>query len=96
MRRRPNAAKTCSREEAPAAIAEESTRASLPVAHPTATPRWREADSTELTTPATSTGSDSDTGKSRDPQKPTIPTTKTTPGIGAYNTSDAAGRWSEE
>lgn len=73
----PNAAKTRSREEAPAARAEESTRASPPIAHPTATPR--PPDRTEPTTPATNAEISAEAGRARDPQKPTIPTKMLTP-----------------
>jgi hypothetical protein len=93
----PKAAKTRSREDAPRASAEETTRASAPVAHPTATPRLGEAASTEPTTPAMSAETSAGAGRAREPQKPTIPTIKTTPEGDAYNNnSDAAGRWSEE
>jgi hypothetical protein len=74
----PNAAKMCSREEAPAASAEERTRASPPTAHPTA--MSRPPDNTEPTTPATSAETFAEEGRARDPQKPTIPTKMLTPG----------------
>jgi hypothetical protein len=74
----PNAAKTRSREEVPAASAEETTRASPPVAHPTATSR--PLDKTEPTTPATSAETSAEEGRSRDPQKPIVPTKMLTPG----------------
>jgi hypothetical protein len=89
----PKAAKTCSREDAPKASAEETTRASAPTAHPTATPRGGNAASTEPTTPEIS--AEFAAGRAREPQKPTIPTTKTTPTGNAY-TAKAASRWSEE
>ena len=74
----PKAAKTRSREEAPAASAAETTRASPPVAHPTATSL--PPDKTEPTTPATSAETSAEEGRARDPQKPIIPTKMLTPG----------------
>jgi len=74
----PKAAKTRTREEAPAASAEERTRASPPVAHPTAT--QRPPDRTEPTTSATSADTSAVQGRARDPQKPTIATKMLTPG----------------
>jgi hypothetical protein len=55
------------------ASAEETTRASAPTAHPTAT--VRPLDKTEPTTPETSAESVADTGRARDLQKPIIPAT---------------------
>jgi hypothetical protein len=75
----PNAAKTRSREDAPKASAEETTRASAPMAHPTATSRRGKAASTEPKTPETRAELAADAGRAREPQKPTIPTTKTIP-----------------
>jgi hypothetical protein len=91
----PNAAKARSREDAPKASTEETTRASPPIAHPTATPRRGTAASTEPTTPETSAESAADTGRARDPQKPTKPAIKTTPRGDAY-TVKSASRRSEE
>jgi hypothetical protein len=81
----PNAAKTRSREDAPKASAEETTRASPPTAHPTATSRRGTPASTEPTTRETSAESVADAGRVREPQKPTIPATKITPWENACN-----------
>src|SRR5215217_947086 len=80
----PNAAKTRSWEDAPRARAAETTRASVPTAHPTATRRLGTPASTEPTTPATSAEFVADVGRPREPQKPTIPSTETTPTGDAY------------
>jgi hypothetical protein len=88
----PNAAKTRSRQEAPKASTEETTRALALTAHPTATPQ--PPDKTEPT-PETSSESAADAGMARDPQKPTIPTIKTTPRADAY-IAKSASRRSEE
>jgi hypothetical protein len=81
----PKAAKTWSREEAPRASAEDKTRASAPVAHPTATLRRGDAASTEPTTPETSVETSAEAGRAREPQKPTVLTKKLTPWGDAYD-----------
>jgi hypothetical protein len=91
----PKAAKTRSRQDAPRASAEETTRASPPMAHPTATPRRGNPAKTEPTTPETNAETPAEAGREREPQKPTIPATKITPTGNAYD-SKAASRRSEE
>jgi hypothetical protein len=91
----PNSAKTRSLEDAPKARAEETTRASAPMAQPTATLLRGDAASTEPTTPTTSADISADAGRARDPQKPTIPTTKIT-SRGNAHTVKSASRRSEE
>ena len=75
----PNAAKTCSREEAPAASAEESTRASPPRRTRRPPPGRRRGPKPEPRRRHTAPDL-AEEGRSRDPQKPTIPTKMLTPG----------------